>query len=195
MKQLIKKGKLWAREDTVCFTGHRPKDIYPKRAYSEMRRDDYQKIVDRIKDQVCLLYEDGCRRFLTGGAQGFDQLAFWAVQSVKSRMHPDIQNILVLPFEGQDAIWSPVGLFSQEEYAKMKRTADEIIICAEVNGTSSDAAGALMYRNEVMVSMAETVVGMAGDSSWESEKARGGTAHCLRYAKAKHRRIITKSFL
>lgn len=58
--------------NTVCFTGHRPKSIFPNNPYNEARRKDYQAIVDRIADFVCEMAENGYTRFISGGAQGFD---------------------------------------------------------------------------------------------------------------------------
>lgn len=194
MRRLIDIGQLQPCDTAVCFTGPRPKDIYPKHAYSELRRDDYQAIVNRIKDEVRMLCKKGCRQFITGGAQGFDQMAFWAVHGIKKQI-PDVTNILMLPFEGQEKIWSPVGLFSQEEYHLMRKLADKVLICSKVNLSASDAAAALLYRNEVMVAVAGTVIGMAKDDSWQEPGKRGGTAHCLRHAREKGRNLIIKSFL
>lgn len=72
-----------AADHTVCFTGHRPKSIFPINPYDESRRKDYQKIVDRIADFVCSMYNKGFTKYISGGAQGFDQLAFWAVLSTQ----------------------------------------------------------------------------------------------------------------
>ena len=67
---------------TVCFTGHRPKSIFQINPYAEARRKDYQAIVDRIADFVCSMYNKGFIKYISGGAQGFDQLAFWALHKL-----------------------------------------------------------------------------------------------------------------
>ena len=194
MEPLLDLSCLSPQADTLCFTGHRPKNIYSRLAYSEMRREDYQGIVLRIRKEVRSAYEEGFRNFLSGGAQGFDQLAFWAVHGLKKE-YPDIRNRLVLPFEGQDSVWSREGLFSQAEYRQMKRHADSILICAKTDKSASSARKALLYRNQVMVALSSLVIGMTKDASWKEESSHGGTAHCLRLAKEGGRKIVTKSFL
>lgn len=66
--------------NTVTFTGPRPKKLF---GYND--KESYQKIVDVLKVQVKDAYDNGARRFISGGAQGLDQMAFWAVYSVKKR--------------------------------------------------------------------------------------------------------------
>ena len=72
-----------------------------------------KKIVDMLKTQVKDAYDNGARRFISGGVQGLDQMAFWVVYSVKKE-HPDIQNILYIPHKKQADAWSETGLFSKK---------------------------------------------------------------------------------
>lgn len=81
---------------TAAFTGHRPKYFFA-RPYDEENRPKYNQIVGQIKDEILNLYDNyGVRTFISGGAQGFDQLAFWAVHAVK-QTHPDIRNLVYIP--------------------------------------------------------------------------------------------------
>lgn len=160
------------KTETMCFTGRRPKDLC---WYDTWK---YKAFVD---DLAKLIYEEfyvgrDVRRFINGGAQGFDQMAFWAVNKMKT-IHAcnDIQNIVVVPFEGQDGRWSEKGLFSQTEYRMMIKNADMVAVACE------DAdVDAMFTRNRIMCDISSHCLGLYPDSSWKVN--RGGTAGCLRYA-------------
>ena len=135
--------------NTVTFTGRRPKDLF-----GYYNKEPYQRIVDKLKTMIESAYNDGARNFITGGAQGFDQMSFWAVNSVKQK-HPDIKNILYIPHEKQADAWSNNGLFSKSQHTLMQSIADEVrIVSKDYNIDTSDNKGiirALMKRNEAMV--------------------------------------------
>ena len=179
-----------AADHTVCFTGHRPKSIFPNKPYDEARRRDYQAIVDRIADFVCDMAEKGYTRFVSGGAQGFDQLAFWAVHKAK-KTYPHIINDVYIPFDGQEQRWAKTGLFSQKEYNLMLNLADNVTVCTQDIDTSNFKAvtRALMDRNKCMVNDSAYVFGQFEDSSWQDPRTKSGTADCLRYAKSTGRQI------
>lgn len=82
-----------------CFTGRRPKDLY---GYD---KNLYIPMVDALKRDILMLHQKyNMSTFITGGAQGFDQLAFWAVNALKRDMGLNIRNIIYVPFKGQEAI-------------------------------------------------------------------------------------------
>ena len=81
--------------DTICFTGPRPAKLY---GYT--KKEEYQKIVDQLKEVIRGFAKFGIKNYITGGAQGFDQLAFWAVNSLKKEY--DIQNIVYIPFRDRN---------------------------------------------------------------------------------------------
>lgn len=57
---------------TICFTGRRPKDLFGYYNY-----DAYKEIQDVLSPILEAHYTtNGVRNFISGGAQGFDQLAF-----------------------------------------------------------------------------------------------------------------------
>lgn len=60
--------------DTMSFTGRRPKDLCGYEASA------YCQFVSDLTEVLSIFYSKGVRRFLLGGAQGMDQMAFWAVQ-------------------------------------------------------------------------------------------------------------------
>lgn len=95
--------------NTICFTGPRPAKLY---GYT--KKEEYQKIVNQLKEIIRGFAKFGIKNYITGGAQGFDQLAFWAVNSLKKEY--DIQNIVYIPFQGQERLWKKTGMFGQKDY-------------------------------------------------------------------------------
>lgn len=156
---------------TMFFTGRRPKDLcwYDTSKYNGF-----------VSDLAKMLYEEfyvkrGVRRWITGGAQGFDQMSFWAVERLKTIYGcKDIQNIVFVPFEQQEVRWAESGCFSQAEYWLMIKHADRIVIVCEDNTVESFFA-----RNHAMCNYSKYCLGLYPDNSWRMSK--GGTAECLRY--------------
>ena len=155
---------------TVMFTGPRPKKLVGYNA------SNYQQFVDNMFTYICQLYDLGYRRFITGGAQGFDQLVFWAIHKAKS-VHLDIQNICYIPYQGYGNRWMKTGLFSQHEFAQMLQVADNVCyICLE------RSVKALFKRNEAMCNDACLCVALYPDDTWRSVEKGSGTASCMQYA-------------
>ena len=90
----------------ICFTGHRPKELCGYNQYN------YMTFVKQLQNIIETQIENGCDTFITGGAQGFDQLAFWAVNNAKKKYN-HIKNIVYLPFPNYGERWKKTGLFSQ----------------------------------------------------------------------------------
>lgn len=174
------------KEHTACFTGGRPKSLYPTHAYAQFRRKDYDHMINNIYQHLVHLYDEyHIYRYISGGAQGFDQLAFQAVARLK-QLHPDVENIVYIPFEHQESKWMEHGMFSQKEYRDMLAQADEIKICIpQLDPRTSEyrlVTRALYYRNECMCNDSSIVIGQYPDDTWISPATKGGTAACLRYA-------------
>lgn len=102
----------------LCFTGRRPKDLCDdkKKAY---QRATYNEMVEAIKESLRYLIKLGYGTFISGGAQGFDQLAFWAVNSLKREEFPHIKNIVYVPFNGQETGWFSDG-YMKDDYGNFK---------------------------------------------------------------------------
>ncbi len=81
-------------EKSCSFTGHR--DI-PSYLYNEIR--------EAVKAEIKRLYSIGVRRFISGGALGFDTLCAEAVLSMKESLE-GITLMLALPCKNHDARWS-----------------------------------------------------------------------------------------
>jgi uncharacterized phage-like protein YoqJ len=135
-------------------------------------------------------YVDGYTKFISGGAQGFDQLAFWTVDMLKSKVSfaSTISNTLYVPFDGQERIWREDGLFGQQQYRNMKAAADEVVMLQDTMTNKTQVAKALTDRNHKMVDAADLVVALYSADDWET--AYGGTTECMRYTKKQHKPIV-----
>lgn len=177
-------------DKSICFTGRRPKDLlgYDKKSYVPM--------VDALKRDIAALHQNyGFSRFISGGAQGFDQLAFWAVNALKRDQGLNIKNIVYVPFKEQECMWKQQGLFSQTEYGLMLSLADEVIIIADINRSDKRAIVKAMHdRNHAMVDASNLVFGLYPDFSWSMPDTKGGTAECLKYALSKDKQIFQMFF-
>lgn len=170
IKLLEELQKLISKDETIAFTGRRPKDLC---GYAT---EKYTSFVSWFSDFLYLEFytKRGIRTWITGGAQGIDQLAFWAVEQMRKRYKlKDIKNT-VFAVSGQSIKWAQTGAFSQKEYNMMLGRAD--ILCYVSGGSIK----ALFERNHFMCDWSGTVLGVYPDDTWTSNK--GGTSECLRYA-------------
>lgn len=158
---------------TVNATGRRPKDLcmYDTSKYNAF-----------VADLSKLLYEEfyqkrGMRRFISGAAQGFDQMFFWAVERMKTAYKlTDVQNIVFVAFEHQEVRWAKSGCFSQAEYWLMIKKADKVAVTCAENSIES-----LFTRNHVMCDNSSCCLALYPNDNWKMSK--GGTAECMRYAR------------
>lgn len=108
-------------EKTICFTGHRPNKM------AGYKHENYCSFLNSLEEHLQKYLDAGFTRFITGGAQGADQLAFWAVHRLKlHNPNTPIQNIAYIPFNGLDSRWSETGAFSKDDYRKMLNCADGV---------------------------------------------------------------------
>jgi|GEM_PF-2397191 len=166
---------------TACFTGHRPNKLFG------YERDNYLQLVQALTDAVESLYTKGYTRFITGGAQGADQLAFWAVNRIK-KVHPDVENIIYAPFKGQGRQWQVDTLFGQNQYALMLEMADSVVYLQEELTVYTHIVKALFERNHRMVDDSDLVIGIYQDGDFQ-KASKGGTTECLKYAYSKNKLI------
>ena len=113
------------------------------------------------------LYERGFRRFLCGGATGFDTLAASAVLILKQRK-PDARLILVLPCEDQDQSWKP---HERALYRSIREQADRVFVLSPHYYN-----GCMMTRNRFLVDHAAFCV-----AYWKGAST-GGTLSTIRLA-------------
>lgn len=167
---------------TVCFTGHRPKNL------CGYNRNNYHQFVQELKNFILYLHDtQDATVFYSGGAQGFDQLAFWAVAHAK-RERPDIENRLVLPDRTFHLRWSEDGCFGQQDFQTMCQHADKIQYAAP---DGAEGVKYLFARNHIMVCKNDMVIGLYNSpEDWRLTSTRSGTAECLRYAWNQEKRIV-----
>lgn len=176
----------------ACFTGHRPKDLH---GYAG--REPYQPIINFTRDICEALSRAGVRTFISGGAQGFDQLAFWAVNSLRAS-NPRLANTVYVPFGNQPGKWSAQGPFSQSDYQIMLQHATDVRILADnpPDGDTGAAARLLHARNHAMVDASDIVIALLTGPVLENgvQNAKGGTAECVRYAISRGVLVITLEY-
>lgn len=173
---------------TVCFTGRRPKYLF---GYNDDK--SYLRLMSYMYNIVKNAYNKGYRNFITGGAQGFDQLMFRVVNKLKKdNPDTDIKNILYLPCKEQSSKWGKEGLFGSDNYDKMLKAADDIYY---VSDTYTNTC--LMDRNRAMIDNSSLVIALYDDENWYNEERlrnTSGTLNALNYALNKHRNIYQISF-
>lgn len=154
----------------MCFTGLRPKDLmgYAGNVYNGL----VAWLVDEIYEKF--YKEKGVRNFITGSSQGFNQLAFWAVEQMRRKYKLDDITTIVFAAEGQEKRWAKTGPFSIIEYNQMLRLCDVVV------WVPGGTVRSLFERSHLMVDNSDYVLALYPDENWTSDKS--GTSECIRYA-------------
>ena len=80
---------------SCSFTGHR-----------QIKKEHIKSLPELVLRAINYAYNNGCRRFIAGGALGFDTVA--AREVIRFRMsHPEVSLVLFLPCIAQDSKWKP----------------------------------------------------------------------------------------
>ncbi|MCR5296628.1 MAG: DUF1273 domain-containing protein [Clostridiales bacterium] len=153
----------YAPESTACFTGHR---LIPAA--------EKDRVIRRLDDAVSRAYRDGYRRFICGGALGFDTMAAQAVIRFR-RGHPDVSLVLAVPCAGQADRWSEAE----------KKTYSDILLEADTVCELSPAYydGCMLARNQFMVNHSSLCVCYL-------KHFRGGTGYTVRYAVSRQLKLV-----
>ncbi len=142
---------------TCAFSGHR-KIKYGHRA----------GIAHLLSIAISAAYDKGCRRFITGGAMGFDTEA--AREVLRFRIsHPDVSLVLFLPHLDQDAAWSAS---QRDAYEYILSKADEVKYISEVYDETC-----MKRRNQAMAEECDLMITYVYHS-------RSGSSQTLRMANA-----------
>ena len=148
--------------DTCCFSGHRN-----LRGLGEV-------LTEKLRDTIAALYSRGYRRFICGGAVGFDTLAASAV--IDSKLYyPDIRLKLMIPCRNQASKWTRERIY---EYNRIYMAADEREIMSELY-----SPGCMQARDRAMVDASSLCV------CFMLHKG-GGTAYTVGYAEKEGIEII-----
>jgi uncharacterized phage-like protein YoqJ len=174
----------------ISFTGHRPHwkpDLDKLGTGYSISNDRVQAYVQLLRNTlVPLITEEGADTFYSGGAIGWDQIAFWTVEYLKLE-YPHIRNILAVPFKKQYTNWRSDEIVTW--YHKMVQRADHVVYVDEQEGYISPvpvgeySAQKLQTRNEYMVDYSHVLISLWNGSS-------GGTGNCVKYAQKQGKRII-----
>lgn len=142
------------REHTICFTGHR------------MISKSDEQFLARLDTLLEVLYQQGYRDFLCGGALGFDMIAAEHVVHLREK-HPDVRLIFCLPCADQSAKWKRADC---SRYERLLYLSDETRVLSP-----RYYDGCMQARNAYMVDRSYLCVAYMAH-------LRGGTLSTVRYA-------------
>lgn len=159
---------------TIAFTGPRPKKLYG------YQREPYIRLKQALARYLTTEHPNAIR-YISGGAQGFDQLAFWVIEELK-QSKPNLINDVYVPFPGQELRWMESGVFGQQEYRKMLQAGDHIHYVTKQHPENyQTTVQALFRRNEAMIRSCDILLACYPfEHDFRTEK--GGTAGAIRYA-------------
>lgn len=164
------------KELTCCFTGHRPKELWGYYLSANANYDNLRAYL--LQNVLPILYEKGYRSFVTGGAQGFDQIVFEAIYMFK-QTHPDIENVIYAPCRNQESNWfDGMNRFCKGYYRRLLVLADrvEYVTNTEYTPTCMNA------RNEAMIRDSSCVVALFNGDVTKARKSMSGTENTLTMA-------------
>lgn len=150
----------------VAATGHRPDKLG---GYSSEVNKKLTMFAVGILEEMKSGYDSGLV-VISGMAQGWDQAVAHAAIITKTPF------IAAVPFAGQESMWPFKG---KQRYHKILSLAQEVVVVSE-GGFSRDK---MMDRNRWMVNNADAMLALFDGS-------RGGTAHCVDYAKLQEVQIL-----
>lgn len=170
--KIFAERNMMTRENSCCFTGHRT-----------IPADRVNLIRISTERAVSLLYRDGYRFFICGGALGFDTLAAQIVLRAAERVK-DIRLILALPCRNQTERWISTPDFDAKnairEYARIKGMANCVTY---VNEMASETC--MKERNQFMVDHSSAII-----AYYNPEVFRSGTGQTVRMAQRAGMRMI-----
>ena len=151
---------------TCCFTGHRDLPAHDSEAYNALLASLEAAIEDAIRM--------GCRRFIVGGAKGFDLLAGeWIL--ARKKVDPSVTLSVYVPYRGQANAFSPADML---RYQRLKNDADEVLCLSETYHH-----GCMRDRNARMVNDSGVCIAYV-------RRSRSGSAQTLKMAEAKGLTIL-----
>ena len=161
---------------TLCFTGPRPPQLggYTGAEAQKIQTALFNHLVGVVQRAT----DKGFTTYISGGAQGTDQIAAEAVIKCKNTiLHQHIQLVIARPFPSQHIKWPHYG---QKCFFNIIEAADRVI------DVSPDpyAPWKMQIRNEWMVNPSEAVVAV-----WNGQE-KGGTWNCIQYAVKKQKDIL-----
>lgn len=130
--------------------------------------------MERTETAVKKLLSGGIKRFLLGGAVGYDAEVAKLLFRLKNECR-GIKVVLIYPFDGYTDRWNDA---QKAEYAKLLPQYDDIIKASERSGRET-----YLLRNRMLVDNSAVCIAYC-------QKQRSGTAYTVRYAKAQGLAVI-----
>jgi len=128
-----------AKEQTCCFTGHRPVKLPWGSRESDPR---CLALKEQIAATLDGIYESGYRRFICGMAIGCDMYFAEAVLALRLR-HPDLVLEAAVPCDSQADRWNRP---QREQYAALLGQCDLVTYVSHLY-----SPGCMMKRNQYMI--------------------------------------------
>jgi len=146
---------------SCCFTGHRELPA----AGTDERASLLLKLEAAVSDAI----KEGCKRFIVGGAKGFDLLAGEWILTLR-KVDPSIVLSVYVPHRGQEARYTSKD---RARYRALLDGADEVLVLSEAYHP-----GCMRERNARMVSDAQTCIAYV-------RRSPSGSAQTMHMAEAK----------
>ena len=160
-----------SRQISCCFTGHRPAKLPWGYRESDPRCVSLKR---RIADAVEAAYQENCRHFLCGMAQGCDLYFCESVLRLRE-VHPEVTLEAAIPCPGQDSSWPPA---QRERYARLVAACDyETVVSAQYT------PGCMHRRDRYMVDRASLLIAAFDGTP-------GGTRYTMQYAMSRRVSIV-----
>ena len=165
----------------VSFTGYRPDKLYGYKS-----EEPYTKLQQTILNYIDT-YAPHADTFITGGAQGTDQLMFWGCRE----KYPQATHIVICPFPGQEDKWSEDGMFGKAAYRDMLDAASKVEYRTQTRPDNYKMVSTLMHaRNDALVKSADLIIGIARHQAILGYNDKGGTASTIQRACRKNKPCI-----
>lgn len=140
------------KENTCCFTGHRPSKL--PWGYEESGAQ-YESFCERLREVIISSIQNGYTHFISGVALGFDTIAAEIVLELK-KIYKSITLECALPCINQAYHWSDE---QQERYNSILSRAD----CVTNVTNKYYFKGCMAVRNEYMLSKSSLVIACTED--------------------------------
>ena len=160
-----------ARQESCCFTGHRPAKLPWKFNESDPRCRELKR---RIADAVETAYLEGYRHFLCGMAQGCDLYFCEAVLALRTQ-YPDITVEAAIPCPTQADTWPAA---QRERYRRLIDACN-----LETMVSEKYTSGCMQRRDRYMVDHASLLIAVFDGTT-------GGTQYTMQYAMSRGVDII-----
>jgi len=161
------------RNRRACATGHRP----PKLGGYHRHNPIMERVEQETVQLIWRAYQAGYRTFISGFAQGFDQLFAELIIRLRAK-YPDtgVKLWAALPCRGQETPWPSAA---QRHYHDLLDQTDFSYVVHDGPYTAT----CMQERNIWMVDESSLVI-----AAWNG--SAGGTANCIQYAESLHRSIL-----